>query len=430
MKCGLYESDITPSLGSEIPGQFYVRKSDGIHDRLYTHAMYLCNDSGEKVVIVSSDAIIIPDEMAEQVRIDIAEKLSIKKECIMLVATHSHTAGPVETWDEFVHHDPAYIEFFKSRIMDTVIMAEKCKRDVKIGYGIGYEDKIAYYRNYVLADGTYRTNPGMGGDKKPFGSIDPEVGVLRIDNIDGTPYGALINYTCHCDCVGGTWYSADYPGAMKETLKKVFGSAFIPVFINGFCGNINHCDFENGFHQYPEHYRRMGKMLAAEVIRTRETAEAWDDVTLDGAHQYYTLPTREPSNELLIWADHVLENVDSSVIDVFYAKEAKRYEKTGVRQVPVIVQTIRIGELGVFGMPGEIYVEFAKLLKKKSPGKYSMSANLANGCVGYIPIKELFQPGIYESRLCITSQLTPDAGYDMSEKLLNLYEKLWLKNNV
>ena len=39
MKCGLYESDITPSLGSEIPGQFYVRKSDGIHDRLYTHAM-------------------------------------------------------------------------------------------------------------------------------------------------------------------------------------------------------------------------------------------------------------------------------------------------------------------------------------------------------------------------------------------------------
>ena len=28
-------------------------------------------------------------------------------------------------------------------------------------------------------------------------------------------------------------------------LEKVYGDGFIPIFINGFCGNINHCDFVN-----------------------------------------------------------------------------------------------------------------------------------------------------------------------------------------
>lgn len=425
MKCGLYETDITPSLGSEIPGQFYMRISDGILDKLYAHAVYMCNNEGEKAVIVSCDAILIPDKTAEEARIAIAEKLDMKKECIMVVATHTHTGGPVETWDDFVHEDPRYIEFLRSRIVDAACMAHQVQRNVRIGYGKGYEDRIAYYRDYVFADGTYRTNAGMGGDKKPFGPIDPEVGVLRIDLPDGTPYGAIVNYTCHCDCVGGTKYSADYPGAMKETLKKVFGPSFIPVYINGFCGNINHLDFEKGFHQAPEHYKRMGRMLAAEVIRTRETAPLCDNVKIDGAHEYFTIPTREPDEELLKWAAKVRQMENPSVVDRFYAEQAFLFQKEGVKQIPVVIQTLRIGDLAVYGMPGEIYVEFAHYLKKHSPSKFVMSANLANGCVGYIPIKELFKPGIYEARLCVTSQLIPDAGYIMQDRLLELAKKIW-----
>lgn len=425
MKCGLYETDITPALGSEIPGQFYMRISDGIYDKLYAHALYMSNDKDEKVIIVSCDSILLPDHMSEEVRTTLSKRLGIKKECIMLVATHTHTGGPVETWDEFVHIDDKYVEFLKSRIIDAACMAEKVQRPVRIGYAKGFEDRIAYYRDFVFADGTYRTNPGFGGDKKPFGDIDPEVGVLRIDCEDGTPYGAIINYTCHCDCVGGTNYSADYPGAMKQMLKKVYGDSFIPVYINGFCGNINHCDFDQGFHRVPEHYKRMGRMLAAEVIRTREVAEFWDDVVIDGAHDYFTIATREPDVDLLEWAYKIKGKENPSVGDRFYADQAILYHESGVMQIPVVVQTLRIGDLAIYGMPGEIYVEFAHHLKKHSPSSYTMSANLANGCVGYIPIKELFQPGIYEAKLCVTSQLIPAAGYIMSERLLDLAKQIW-----
>ena len=46
-----------------------------------------------------------------------------------------------------------------------------------------------------------------------------------------------------------------------------------------------------------------------------------------------------------------------------------------------------------------------KMLKEGSPVRYNMPANLANGCVGYVPIRELFVPGVYEARLCSSSQL-------------------------
>jgi hypothetical protein len=149
------------------------------------------------------------------------------------------------------------------------------------------------------------------------------------------------------------------------------------------------------------------------------------DETLTGAHAYFTIPTREPSPELLSWADEIDKTPDSSEIDRFYSREAYRFAREGVTQVPVVVQVLRIGDIGIFTMPGEIYVEFARLLKAKSPSIHTMTANLANGCVGYVPIRELFQPGIYEARLASSSKLTPDAGYLMSERLLELAQTLW-----
>ena len=201
LKCGLYEMDITPALGMEMPGHFMVRPAKSIWEKLYCHASYFDNGE-EKAVIISSDSITIPDCIVDVTRNTIAEKLDMKAECVLLCATHTHYGGPVETWGEFVHLNKEYVEFLSKRYIDCAVMAALEAREVVIGYSKGYEDKIAYYRDFVMSDGRFQTNPGMGDPgKRPFGEIDKEVGVLRIDNTDGTPYGALINYACHCDCV-------------------------------------------------------------------------------------------------------------------------------------------------------------------------------------------------------------------------------------
>ena len=416
--CGLYELDITPALGMEMPGHFVLRRAKGILERLYAYAAYFENDAGQKVVLVTCDVIGIPDELALKTRAEIARDLDMPASAVLLCATHTHYGGPVETWDDFVHEDPVYVDFLGSRMHDAAVYAVQNKRPVRIGYGSGIERTLAHYRDFVLPDGSYRTNahvPGM----RAFGEIDPEVGVLRIDNADGSPYGLIANYACHCDSVGGvSLYSSDYPGAMRDMLRKTYGAEFMPLFVNGFCGNINHIDFEHGTSAEPGYYRRMGRILAGAVSEVYEKIFLSDDDAIGGADDRFTLPSRLPDAETLAWADTV--RPEDGVIDNFYASEARRMDAEGSQPIPVTVQVLKIGALMIYGMPGEIYVEFAKILKDRSPSAYTMTANLANGNIGYVGIRELFRKGIYSTRICCSAQTEPDAGYEMSERLLKL----------
>ena len=101
MKCGIYETDITPALGMEMPGYFELRRAEGVREPLFSEAVFF-ESGGSRAVIISNDVIQIPTESCDKVRAAVAERLDMAPENILICATHSHTAGPVETWGDFV----------------------------------------------------------------------------------------------------------------------------------------------------------------------------------------------------------------------------------------------------------------------------------------------------------------------------------------
>ena len=106
------------------------------------------------------------------------------------------------------------------------------------------------------------------------------------------------------------------------------------------------------------------------------------------------------------------------------AEEIRTAEAQGRIKLPCPVQVVRIGEAAVFGMPGEIYVEFGKMLKQRSPIRHNMPAYLSNGAYGYVPIRELVQPGIYEASVWMSDKLTVDAGYLMVDELIRMADRI------
>lgn len=56
MRCGFYQTDITPPLGSVIPGDFGARYNTTILDPLYARAVVYESD-GKTVGIVTVDAL-------------------------------------------------------------------------------------------------------------------------------------------------------------------------------------------------------------------------------------------------------------------------------------------------------------------------------------------------------------------------------------
>src|SRR5688572_31140096 len=76
------------------------------------------------------------------------------------------------------------------------------------------------------------------------------------------------------------------------------------------------------------------------------------------------------------------------VLDIA-AREGKPHE--------VEVQVIALGnELAWVSLPGEIFVELGLAIKKASPFRHTMIAELANGSIGYIPDRQAYPQGNYE----------------------------------
>jgi hypothetical protein len=78
-------------------------------------------------------------------------------------------------------------------------------------------------------------------------------------------------------------------------------------------------------------------------------------------------------------------------------------------KVPVILQAIRIGDLGIVANPCETFVEIGLEVKKKSPFKHTFTIELANGYNGYLPTPEHHALGGYETWRARSSYLEVNA---------------------
>jgi len=64
--------------------------------------------------------------------------------------------------------------------------------------------------------------------------MDPDVPMLFIRDADEKQALAGVTvFACHCDVIGGTEFSADYPFFLQQALRHEFGENFISAFGGG-----------------------------------------------------------------------------------------------------------------------------------------------------------------------------------------------------
>ena len=96
MLCGLYELDITPPLGVNIPGYFEARPATGVRDNLYARALAMENADGQRFILINMDAISADAKLTAQARARVEKLTGVPGSCIMVTATHTHTGGPLD----------------------------------------------------------------------------------------------------------------------------------------------------------------------------------------------------------------------------------------------------------------------------------------------------------------------------------------------
>jgi hypothetical protein len=104
----------------------------------------------------------------------------------------------------------------------------------------------------------------------PYGPVDPEFVLLRVDDASGAPRALLVHYAAHAVVLGPTSckYSADYPGVLQARVESEMKGVQC-MFVQGGAGDINPL-FQGRSGKEEDDFKvmqKMGELLAAEVLR-------------------------------------------------------------------------------------------------------------------------------------------------------------------
>jgi neutral ceramidase len=401
LKIGIAEVNYTPEVGLDLVGNYrgddYA--SRGVHDSLYAKALVASDGKGEKVAVLTIDICMLPKEPVEFMRAYIASKTDIKPENVMIMATHTHSGPPSEL------NAPKAKEYL-TKAAGAVILANERLKPTVLSVGQSKESRISHNRRLKCKDGTThmcweKFEPGFVIE--PWGSIDPEVITLSFEQ-DGKPTGVLVNFGCHATTLtGNNWlYTADYPGYLAESIKRVKGKDFMSLFCNGCCGNVTQVDYRIGFPDTYQESQRIGYILGVSALEAMRNEEVVSSDKIAVSKEMVPLSRIDITNEQLDWAKAVMKKVEKEgmppiqadgIPDAQYAKDWIEMRKNQDVIDSVEVMVIRIGDVAFVGLPGEIFNEFGIDIKAKSPCKNTIVTGLTNDERTYFPTVVSFTQG-------------------------------------
>jgi hypothetical protein len=401
--------DITPKSAKMLLG-YGARKSTGVRDRIY-HRIVLLDDGFTQFLLVSSELCVVSPATYDLVAAELDQKLGINPLNFWWTLTHTHSAPELGTpglpavfmGDRYQHPvDFDYLEEVKQKLIDGIIEARRLLRPVKIGFGMG-ESKANINRrerkpNGKIALGFY-----------PEGPVDSQIGLIRLDNMDGSPLALIANYPIHGTFFGqdNLFISGDVPGLISTYVQEKLKTPVL--FINGAAGNL-----------------APNTRLAGEKAVLKDSSmNIFKKVLGDKVIDVYKSIDRLTNSMRMGTGALNIETLRKK--NIRWIPELKAYEKKNSAGEDLVVLPARFlkfnQELAIWSLPGELFCEISNEIRKDSPFKHTFFYGYTNGWLGYIPTAAEYALGGYEVET--VSPFTPMVETDVLKAVSH-----YLKNDL
>ncbi len=358
LKAGWAAVEITPPVGTPLSGygDRQGRPSTGIHDELYVRALAL-SDGKDTVVIVGSDMLIVPDNIANIARADAAAETSLTPNDILFNASHTH-CGP-GAWA------PGFAGKAFSGEYNEAIMTE-------LGHQFGEAIVEAYQamEPAEVAHGTLDV-PEFIRNRVREASTDNQLKYLRVKQDDGDEC-YLSSYSAHPTVLGGGTmeFSADYPGFLYRHIEKETGK--FAMYLGGAVGSMGpKVSGPDGFTRA----ETMGEALAQKVLDASKDATFTKSVEIASVGFPFKTPSLQFCPMGRSW------RVSPFLVPML-----------GIDNI-AWVQGVRVGDMFFYGTPcdmsGEIAVDMKRWAKDKSVDLWVLS--FCGDYIGYVSPQRYYE---------------------------------------
>ncbi|MEN6549679.1 MAG: hypothetical protein ABFE07_26835 [Armatimonadia bacterium] len=389
-----------------------------------------------RLCLVSIDALVPPTDMIHAATRRIADTTSIPAENVLICATHTHT-GPT-THDSFgATPNPEY----KRRMEDGAVLAvqQACavlddpdrpegEKQVEFLLGLSSEATIGRNSRLLLKDGqigwySYEEEDAV----RPTGPYDPDVPVVAFRRADGSLAGAVFNHSVHnIGAVDPNVMSPAFSGLARQELERREHTT--ALFLPGAFGSSHNNTYNgSGLPSAELVYR-----LTAAVEEGLQHARPFAAAPVRVLRRPFTYRQREfdeaqAAEDVRRYADRYFGD-HSEASQRMFANMRVQMAATQGKEYQTTLIVIRVGEVVLVGIPGEMYARLGLDLRRRSPFRHTFLIGLANEEIGYIPDLQAYKDGGYQTWVGQHCAVAPGTGEAMVEQALAMLQEMYDQN--
>ena len=336
--------------------------------------------------------------------------------------------------------DPDYVPFLKKKLVEAIAAAQARLEPARIGFAKADAAEFTAVRQWIrrpdriaqdpFGNLTVRANMHAGAKwddaTGEAGPEDPDLALIAIQTRAGKPLAVMGNFSMHY--FGDRDISADYFGLFSEGLTHRIDpqGKMVGLLSHGCSGDIYRVDYTVPEKDRPKptiHDYTNGLLDIA--MKAYAGIAYRDDVDIAMAEQRMTLNYRVPDKQRLEWAQRTVaemgERPPKTPTEVYAREQILLHER---QQTEIVIQALRIGEIGIATTPCETYAITGLKIKAASPLPHNMVIELANGGDGYIPPPEQYPFGGYNTWAARSAGLEVMAEPRITQAAISLLEKI------
>lgn len=397
IRAGWSSVDITPPIGTDMGG-YWARPgaSAGVHDPL-RGSVLLFETDGQRVAVISLDLVGLDAEHADAMRRSIALEIDTTAESLLLCSTHTHS-GPLTLSFRGMGDMPSdYLASLTPKLIKAARQAALRLEPCQVATSAA--DTTLAINRRAQRSGSLRDG------RDPATLVPPVAHALDVKTANGR--AVLVHYACHPVVLGGSnqLISAEWPGVAMRHIEES-AAADLAMFVNGACGDLNpqwgNADFDT--------VEQAGLLVGEAVVANLSSGQPVSDTGLAATYERIDLPLMDPPSSLRTATGASLDALKLAIKKVAFsqdqslrrvpqarlawARELLSLADDAPKAQPFAVHGIRIGDLRLLGLEGEIFARYQIDLEASQPRVWL--CGYTGGCIGYIPTADEYPRGGYE----------------------------------